>query len=61
MDGKQQKIQMELAFPAEGRGEAPKTAGEGTEPFTAKSAPERPATEQLMEEVYERENVRAGL
>jgi len=38
-------------FPAEGRGEAPKTAGEGTEPFTAKSAPERPATEQLMEEV----------
>jgi len=61
MDGKQQKIQMELAFPAEGRGEAPKTAGEGTEPFTAKSAPERPATERLMEEVCERENVSKAL
>jgi RNA-directed DNA polymerase len=61
MDGKQQKIQMELAFPAEGRGEAPKIAGEGTEPFTAKSAPERPATERLMEEVCERENVSKAL
>ncbi len=61
MDGKQQKIQMELAFPAEGRGEAPITAGEGTEPSTAKSATERPATEQLMEEVCERENVSKAL
>jgi len=61
MDGKQRKIQMELAFPAEGRGEAPRTAEEGTEPFTVKSAPERPATEQLMEEVCERENASKAL
>jgi len=61
MDGKQQKIQLELAFPAEGRGEAPKTAEEGTEPCTAKSATERPATERLMEEVCERENVSKAL
>jgi RNA-directed DNA polymerase len=61
MDGKQQKIQLNLAFPAEGKGEAPKTAEEGTEPFTAKSATERPATEQLMEEVCERENVSKAL
>jgi len=31
MTAKQQKNQMKLAFPAEGRGEAPKAAGGGTE------------------------------
>jgi RNA-directed DNA polymerase len=61
MDGKQRKIQLELAFPAEWRGEAPESAKEGTEPFTAESATERPATEQLMEEVCERENVSKAL
>jgi len=61
MDGKQQKTQLEMAFSAEGRGEAPKTAGGGTEPFTAKSATERPATERLMEEVCERENANKAL
>jgi RNA-directed DNA polymerase len=61
MDGKQQKIQLEMAFAAEDRGEAPRTAGEGTEPFTAKSATERPATERLMEEVCERENANKAL
>jgi RNA-directed DNA polymerase len=61
MDGKQQKTQLELAFPAARRGEAPKTAEEGTEPFTAKSATERPATERLMEEVCERENLNKAL
>lgn len=61
MDGKQRKIQLKLAFPAEDRGEAPKTAEEGTEPFTAKSATERPATERLMEEVCERENINKAL
>jgi RNA-directed DNA polymerase len=61
MDGTQQKIQLEMAFAAEGRGEAPRTAGEGTEPFTAKSATERPATERLMEEVCERENANKAL
>jgi hypothetical protein len=38
MDGKQRKIQLELAFTTTTRGEAPKTVGEGTEPATAKSA-----------------------
>ena len=61
MDGKQRKIQLELAFPAEGKGEAPKTAEEGTEPSTVKSATERPATDRLMEEVCERENVNKAL
>ena len=61
MDGRQRKIQLELAFSAEGRGEAPKTAAEGTEPSMAKSATESPATERLMEEVCERENVSKAL
>lgn len=61
MDDRQRKIQMELAFMAEGRGEAPKTAGKGTEPFMAKSEPESPATDRLMEEVCERENVNKAL
>ncbi len=46
----------------EGRGEAPKAAVRGTEPFTAKHEPERPAiTEQLMEEVCERGNLKKAL
>jgi RNA-directed DNA polymerase len=61
MGGKQRKIQLELAFTTEDRGEAPRAADEGTEPSTAKSATESPATEQLMEEVCERENVRKAL
>ncbi len=61
MDDKQRKIQMELAFPTERRSEAPKSIGEGTEPSTAKSEPERPATERLMEEVCERENLNKAL
>jgi RNA-directed DNA polymerase len=61
MDGRQRKIQLELAFAVEDRGEAPKTAGEGTEPPMAKSATERPATERLMEEVCEWENINKAL
>jgi RNA-directed DNA polymerase len=61
MDGKQRKIQLEMAFTTTTRGEAPKTVGEGTEPAMAKSATERPATERLMEEVCERENVNKAL
>ena len=61
MDGKQRKIQLELAFTTEQRGEAPKSVGEGTETSMAKSAPERPATDQLMEEVCERENLNRAL
>jgi RNA-directed DNA polymerase len=61
MNGKQQKTQLELAFTTEGKGEALGSVKEGTEPFTAKSAPERPATEWLMEEVCERENINKAL
>ena len=61
MDGKQRKIQLELAFTTAGRGEAPRDCGEGTEPAMAKSATERPANERLMEEVCERENVNKAL
>jgi hypothetical protein len=45
MDGKQRKIQLEMAFTTESRGETPKTVGEGIEPFTAKSATKRPAND----------------
>jgi len=61
MNGKQRKNQLELAFTAEGRGEAPKAVSEGTEPYVAESATESPATERLMEEVCERENVNKAL
>ena len=62
MSDTRQKIQGELAFPAAPRSEAPKRAGEGTEPPMATRPPERPAnTEQLMEEVVERANLKAAL
>jgi len=55
MNGKRQNIQLVLAFGEADRGEAPKSLGEGTEPFTAKRMPESPAIgEKLMEEVCER-------
>jgi RNA-directed DNA polymerase len=58
MRGKRRKNQLWLAFGEEGRSEAPKTPGEGTETRTAKRRTESPAgnEEQLMEEVCEREN-----
>ena len=40
MDDKRPKIQRELAFTAEPRGEAPKTTGGGTESSPAKHPPE---------------------
>ena len=62
MSGRRQKDQRELAFPAEDKGEARSAAGEGTEPSTAESGTEGPAsTERLMEEVVERENLREAL
>ena len=62
MSDRRQKIQMELAFAEGGRGEAPRPAGEGTEPPTAKHDTERPAsTEWLMEEVVERDNLGKAL
>ena len=54
--------QMVLAFDQEDRGEASKCLREGTEPFTAKRGTESPAiSEQLMEEVCERENCKQAL
>jgi len=62
MDAKRQKIQMELAFMAEGRGEALMAAGKGTEVSMAKRGPEDPALPVLlMEEICQRENLRKAL
>ena len=62
MSDKRQKNQLELAFRAESRSEAPTAAGEGTESLTAKHTTESSAvTEQLMEEVCERENCKQAL
>lgn len=56
------KIQMELAFSPETKGEALKPGGEGTESFAAKRRTESSAaTEKLMEEVVERENLKEAL
>src|ERR1700731_2469588 len=62
MSDRRQKNQLELAFPAENRSEAPTAAAEGTESLAAKRRTESPAsTEQLMEEVCERENCKQAL
>jgi len=65
MSGERQKIQPEqlgLALQVAGRSEAPRAAGQGTEPLTAKRVHESPAdTERLMEEVCERENCQQAL
>ncbi|HXN95561.1 MAG TPA: reverse transcriptase domain-containing protein, partial [Candidatus Acidoferrales bacterium] len=65
MSGQRQKNrpeQGELAFPADGRSEAPKTDGKGTETLVAKRRPESLAeTERLMEEVCEWENCKQAL
>jgi RNA-directed DNA polymerase len=63
MGDKRQNIQLRLAFSEEGRSEAPKAPGGGSETLTAKCMNESPAssTEQLMEEVCERENCMQAL
>jgi len=62
MSDRRQKNQLVLAFPAEGRSEAPMAPQEGTESLAAKRKAESPAiTEQLMEEVCERENCKQAL
>ena len=62
MDGERQNNQLDLAFPQEGRGEAPTAGGQGTEPLAAKRSTENPATtEYLMEEVCERANLEKAL
>jgi RNA-directed DNA polymerase len=62
MSGKRQKNQLVLAFLAEDRGEAPRTAEEGTESFVAKRRTESLAIGgEWMEEVCERENCKQAL
>jgi len=62
MGDKRQKNQLELAFMGESRGEAPRASREGTESPVAFRRAENPAvTEQLMEEVCERENCKQAL
>jgi len=62
MDDKRQKNQLVLAFMEESRGEAPMPSQEGTESSAAEHGAKSPAiTEQLMEEVCERENCKRAL
>src|SRR5436853_4467798 len=62
MDDRRQKNQLVLAFLEEDRGEAPRCLPEGTESSAGKRGIESPAiTEQLMEEVCERENCKQAL
>src|ERR1700735_459758 len=65
MSGQRQKNQPEqgvLAFPAEGRSDAPKAVAKGTETLMAKHGTESLAgTERLMEEVCEPENCKEAL
>ena len=65
MSGQRQKNQPEqgvLAFPAEGRSEAPKAAEGGTEtPVVKRKAESLAGTERLMEEVCELENCKQAL
>jgi RNA-directed DNA polymerase len=57
-----QKIQLELAFGTEARGEAPSAAPQGPETSAAASRPETPAVSgPLMEAVVERDNLRKAL
>jgi RNA-directed DNA polymerase len=62
MDDKRQKSQLVLAFLEESRSEAPTASEEGSESSAGKRGTESPAiTEQLMEEVCERENCKQAL
>jgi hypothetical protein len=55
---RQKMVQLRLAFPEEGRGEAPRATEEGTELAVAEQATESPARlERVMEEVVRRENL----
>ena len=62
MSDRRQKIQLELALTRGERREALRTGGPGTEPLAAKRGADSPAsTDRLMEEVCERENLKAAL
>jgi len=61
-DDKRQNIQMELVFSSALTGEAREARREGTESSGATNGPESPArTNRLMEEVCERENLKAAM
>ena len=61
-DDEQQNIQIELDFSSVLTGEAREAGREGTESSRATNGPENPAsTNRLMEEVCERENLKAAL
>src|SRR5271169_1339502 len=61
-DDKQQNIQMQLDFSSALTGEAREAGREGTEPSGATNGTENPAsTNRLMEEVCERENLKAAM
>ena len=48
MNAKRQKIQLDMAFMADGRGEAPMAVNKGTEVPVAKREPEDPALAVLL-------------
>src|ERR1017187_4046904 len=61
-DDEQQNIQRQLDFSSEPTGEAREAGREGTESAGAMNGTENPAsTNRLMEEVCERENLKAAL
>src|SRR5258705_9670218 len=61
-DDRQQNVQMELDFSSVLTGEAQEAGREETESSRATNGPENPAsTNRLMEEVCERENLKAAL
>lgn len=63
-DDKRQKNQLQqlLAFPETGRSEAPESSWQGIESLVAKHKSESPASsDQLMEEICERENCKQAL
>jgi RNA-directed DNA polymerase len=61
MSERRQKIQLELALPGAREGEARTTLRRGTESLMVEDATESPATEQLMEEICEADNLRKAL
>lgn len=61
MSEQRQKIQLELALPAAGQGEAQTSTTRGTESLVAERETESPATERMMEEICEAGNLRKAL
>lgn len=58
---RRQKIQLELAFGSEGRGEAPKAESKGTELIPVGGNSESPANAQLLEQILSPGNMRRAL